>query len=46
MIDEDIAESRLSQLVAELDEILPEIGLGRVRPVDDPDVIQLSKRSK
>ena len=46
VIDEDIARSRLNQLIAELDDILPEIGLGPVGPADDPDVIQLSERAR
>ena len=45
-IEEDIARSRLDQLVAELDEVLPDIGLAPVRPAGNPDVIHLSDRSK
>ena len=45
-MDEDIAQSRLNQLVAELDDILPDIGLPPVGPAENPDVIRLSERSR
>ncbi len=45
-MDEDIAQSRLNQLVAELDDILPDIGLAPVGPAESPDVIRLSDRSR
>ncbi len=45
-IDEDIARSRLNQLAAELNQILPEIGLTSPRPANCSDIIQFSERAK
>ncbi|MXQ07724.1 DNA repair protein [Alphaproteobacteria bacterium GH1-50] len=45
-LDEDVAQSRLNVLIAELDEVLPEIGLAPTAPATRPDVIRLSDRAK